>query len=179
MKPSDIVSLTSVGDPQLSPNGHHIAYVVSRVDEERNTYRSQIWVVPTDESGPPRALTAGTHKDANPRWSPDGTQLAFTSTRATDKAGKTRSSLHLLPFGVPGETVTLAEADEGFRNLAFSPDGKWLAMAHRTRGDHYDSDEIGRRPARKIEHLFFTLNGEGFITDRPSHIYVGQHSAPL
>lgn len=164
--------MTNVSDPQLSPDGQHIAYVVTRVDEEKNSYRSQIWVVPTDESAPPRALTAGTDRDANPRWSPDGRQLAFTSSRAKDAKGKTRSSLHLLPFGVPGETVTLAEADEGFGGLTFSPDGKWLAMGHRTRGDHYESDEIGRRPARKIDHLFFSLNGEGFIIDRPAHVYV-------
>jgi len=172
MKPSDIVLLTSVSDPQLSPDGHHIAYVVNRVDEEANAYRSQIWVVATDQTAPPRALTAGTHKDANPRWSPDGRQLAFTSSRAKDSKGKTKSSLHLLPFGVPGETVTLAEADESFADLAWSPDGAWLAMSHRTRGDHYDSDEISRRPPRKIDHLFFTLNGQGFTIDRPKHLYV-------
>ncbi|MGY9083710.1 MAG: S9 family peptidase [Acidimicrobiales bacterium] len=172
MKPSDIAAMTNVSDPQLSPDGHHIAYVVGRVDEEANMYRSQIWVVPTDQTAPPRALTAGTHSDANPRWSPDGRQLAFSSSRAKDAKGKTRSTLHLLPFGVPGETITLAEGNESFGQLTFSPDGKLLAVTHRTRGDHYDSDEIGRRPARKIEHLFFTLNGEGFITDRPKHIYV-------
>ena len=42
MKPSDIAAMTGVSDPQLSPDGHHIAYVVTRIDEEKNTYRSQI-----------------------------------------------------------------------------------------------------------------------------------------
>ncbi len=172
MKPSDIVSLTNVSDPQLSPDGSHVAYVVSRIDEDANTYRSQIWVVATDGSSPARALTAGTHRDSSPRWSPDGRQLAFTSARAKDPAGKTKASLHLLPFGVPGETVTLAEADEGFGGLTFSPDGAWLAVSHRVRGEHYQSDEIGRRPPRKIESLEFMLNGEGFVFDRPSNIHV-------
>ncbi len=108
MKPSDIAAMTNVSDPQLSPDGHHIAYVVGRVDEEANMYRSQIWVVPTDQTAPPRALTAGTHSDANPRWSPDGRQVAFSSSRAKDAKGKTRSTLHLLPFGVPGETSPLS-----------------------------------------------------------------------
>jgi dipeptidyl aminopeptidase/acylaminoacyl peptidase len=172
MKPSDIADLASVSDPQLSPDGRHVAYVVGRVDEEANSYRSQIWVAPTDQSSPPRALTAGTDRDANPRWSPDGQQLAFTSSRSKDAKGATRSTVHLLPFGVPGETVLLADGDEGFGQPTFSPDGRWLALTHRTRGEHYAADEIGRRPARKIEHLFFTLNGEGFITDRPQHLYL-------
>ena len=172
MKPSDIAALTSVSDPQLSPDGRHIAYVVTRVDEKSNTYRNRIWVATTDDTAAPRPLTAGEHSDGSPRWSPDGRQLAFTSSRSKDAKGATKSTLHLLPFGEPGETVLLAEADETFDELAFSPDGRWIAMTHRTRGAHYESDEIGRRPARKIDHLAFTLNGENFTIDRPTHIYI-------
>lgn len=172
MKSSDIVGLTNVSDPQLSPDSKHIAYVVTRTDEEANRYRSQIWVATTDGSAPPRPLSSGDHSDGCPRWSPDGTMLAFASSRAKDAKGRTQSSLHMLPFGVPGETITLATADEGFSGLAFSPDGAWLAMTHRTRGDHYASEEVGRRPPRKIDHLFFSLNGEGFTIDRPQHVYV-------
>ncbi len=172
MKPSDIAGLTSVSDPQLSPDSQHIAYVVTRADEEANRYRSQIWVATTNGTAPPRPLSSGEHSDGNPRWNADGSMLAFTSSRTKDAAGRTQSSLHLLPFGVPGETVQLATANEGFSGLTFSPDGKWLAMTHRTRGEHYDSDEIGRRPPRKIDHLMFSLNGEGFTIDRPAHVYV-------
>jgi len=172
MKPADIGALTTISDPQLSPNGHHVTYVVTRTDAAANVYRSRIWVAPTDGAGPPRPLTAGEHRDTTPRWSPDGSQIAFTSQRAKDKLGKKRSTLHLLPFNTPGETVQLAEADEQFGDLAFSPDGKWLAMTHRTRGKHYEADETSARPARKIEHLFYSLDGEGFTLDRPRHIYL-------
>ncbi len=172
MKPNDIAGITHVSDPQLSPDGKHLVYVVTRGNDEANTYRSQIWVAATDGSSAARPLSSGEHSDANPRWSPDGCRIAFTSSRTKDAKGKTKSTLHLLPFGVPGETVTLASADEAFGELSFSPDGAWLAMSHRTRGEHYDSDEIGRRPPRKIDHLFFSLNGAGFTIDRPSHIYV-------
>lgn len=172
MKPSDIAALTSVGDPQLSPDGRHIAYVVTRIDEAANAYVSQIWVAPTAPGTRPRALTAGEHRDSQPRWSPDGAQLAFTSSRAKDDKGKTRSTLHLLPFEVAGETVLLATADEAFTEPSFSPDGSKLAVTSRVRGAHYEHDEIGRRPARKIESLFSFMNGEGFVVDRPKHVHV-------
>ena len=172
MKPSDIAALTAAGDPQLSPDGRHIAYVLSRVDHEANSYTSQIWIAATNGSTQPRPLTAGEHKDSQPRWSPDGTQLAFVSARKTDAKGKTRSTLHLLPFGVPGETVLLAEGDEAFEGPTFSPDASMLAVSQRVRSDHYEHDEVSRRPARKIESYFSKLNGQGFIFDRPKHVHV-------
>ena len=172
MRPADILALTSVSDPQLSPDGRHVAYVLTRVDEAENTYASQVWIAATDGSTPPRALSAGAHKDASPRWSPDGGRIAFTSTRKKDAKGKTKSTLHALPFEQPGETVLLAEHDEGFSGLAWSPDGSLLAVAARVRGSHYDHDEISRRPPRKIESLGTTLNGQGFVVDRPEHVFL-------
>ena len=170
MKPTDIAALAWVSDPELSPDGNHVAYVVNRIDEDKNEYRRQVWVVGTDGTTPPRALTAG-DKDGSPRWSPDGRQLSFVSTTKNDE-GKKESALRLLPFDLPGETVTMATSPEGISGVAWSPDGSQLAFTTRTRADHYEHDEAARRPARKIEHLGFALNGEGFTLDRPNHVYV-------
>ena len=59
MKPEDVYALTSVGDPRLSPDGQRVAYVVSRIDEEANAYRTAIWVAPLDGSEEPRQFTSG------------------------------------------------------------------------------------------------------------------------
>ncbi len=172
MRPEDIKHLASASDPQLSPDGTQVAYVVSRVDGDANRYRSRVWIIDTDANSIPRPVSAGEENDASPRWSPDGRMLAFTSSRRKDKEGKTRSSVYLLSTGGPGEASLLAEHDESVAGLAFSPDGRNLAYVARVRGNHYDNDEVDRRPPRRIDQPFYMLNGEGPILDRPSHVHV-------
>jgi dipeptidyl aminopeptidase/acylaminoacyl peptidase len=77
----DVIALRSVNDPQLSPDGRWIAYVVATADTVENAVTSAIWLVRADGSAPAKKLTAGKKRDASPRWSPDGTRLAFISNR--------------------------------------------------------------------------------------------------
>lgn len=172
MLAEDINQLVWTSDPQLSPDGAQIAYVVTRVDEDRNRYRSRVWLVPSDGSAPPRPVSAGEENDASPRWSPDGRLLLFTSTRRTDKAGKTKSSLYAMVTDGPGEASLLAEHDEGISGVAVSPDSRKVAYACRVRGEHYASDDVDRRPPRKIDRPMHRLNGVGFTLDRPTHVHV-------
>lgn len=74
----DLPKLDQVHDPQA--HGNSIAWVVTKIDEEKDTYTSAIWIANSDGSNA-RQLTSGTWRDANPRWSPDGTRIAFTSNR--------------------------------------------------------------------------------------------------
>ena len=106
MVPDDVYELTGVGDPRVSPDGRHAAVVVTRIDRDANEYRSSIWLVPLDEAGSPRQFTSGEKADADPRWSPDGTQLAFTSNRAD---GKTKQ-LYVMPLA-GGEPRRLTDLD--------------------------------------------------------------------
>ncbi|MCA1667625.1 MAG: DPP IV N-terminal domain-containing protein, partial [Thermomicrobia bacterium] len=82
--PQDLYALRFVGDPQPSPDGSRIAFVVTAADEEEDGYRSRIWLVAADGAAEPTPLTVGTKKDTSPRWSPEGTRLVFVSNRADD-----------------------------------------------------------------------------------------------
>ena len=71
VQPEDIYLLRSVRDPQVSPDGKRVAYVVSWNDKDSDETRSAVHVVALDGKEPARRFTQGT-RDHSPRWSPDG-----------------------------------------------------------------------------------------------------------
>src|SRR5260370_39063775 len=76
----DIVGVKTTSDPQLSPDGRQVAYVVTELNEEGDDYQSDVWLVPT-AGGEARALTSSPANDDSPRWSPDGNHIAFLPER--------------------------------------------------------------------------------------------------
>ena len=168
MRPSDIGGLTDASDPRVSPDGRWIAFVATSVDLEANEYRSRVWVAGADGESPPRPLTAGAARDSRPRWAPDGRALAFVSHRE----GK-GSTLHVLPFGEPGEVTTVVVWPEEIEELAFAPDGARLAFTARLRDEEtYGKDADKDRPARRIDRLVYRYDSIGWTVDRPRHLFV-------
>ncbi len=72
-----IADLSIPREPQLTPDGRLVAYTLTPLSKKEEHETSAIWVAPTDGSSPPQRFTAGTAYDHSPKWSPDGTQLAF------------------------------------------------------------------------------------------------------
>jgi dipeptidyl aminopeptidase/acylaminoacyl peptidase len=167
MRPDDVYRLTGVADPRLSPDGSAVAFVVWRIDEQANEYRSAIWLAAADGSAPPRRLTFGDRRDADPRWAPDGRRLAFTSNRDGDAM-----QLYVLPADGPGEPVKLTDLQESVQQVAWSPDGRRLVFAARVRDEAYEEDDDARRRPRRITRLWYKLDNEGWTIDRPRHLFV-------
>ena len=111
-QPMDVFQLEFAADPQISPDGSQIVYVRTSMDIMRDRRRSELWLVNADGSGH-RHLGAG----SAPRWSPDGTRIAYT-------AG---AQIHLRWMDT-GETATLTQVLESPRGIRWSPDGRWLAF---------------------------------------------------
>ncbi|HEU5214048.1 MAG TPA: S9 family peptidase [Gaiellaceae bacterium] len=170
MGPEDVFALTSVGDPRLSPDGRHVAYVVNRIDRDENGYRSNIWLAPLDGSTEPRQLTSGGRSDGSPRWSPDGRWLAFVSNRDGEDE-KAHGELYVLPAD-GGEPRRLTHGEEGVESIAWSPDSARIAFSRRVRDAAYEEDDERRRAPRRFTRVFYKLDGVGWIGDRRKHLFV-------
>lgn len=160
----DLLSLDVIGDPQVSPDGSRVAFVRRRVDPEKNTYRSEIWIGPADGSCPPQRWTGGAWSDGEPRWSPDGKRIAFVSDRQDKKA-----QIFLLPTD-GGEARALTTLAEGaVQSLKWSPDGTKIAFLFRITPEDYTEKAAEERkekglssPPRVHTHLFYRLDGVGY-----------------
>ena len=157
---------TGASAPVVSPDGRRIAFVVATVDLAENTTTSRIWLAGPD--GDPAPVTAGPH-DGPCTWSPDGRWLAFGSRRGEKEH---EATLHVLPVGGPGEVRKVVAMPDGISDVAWSPDGRWLAFTSRTRDARYEAKDERWQSPRKIETFFTRLDNEGWIFDRPSHVYV-------
>jgi dipeptidyl aminopeptidase/acylaminoacyl peptidase len=146
----DLWALERVSDPQPSPDGTTILYVCKRYDAAANKSHSNLWLVPTT-GGKPRQLSRGESSDTNPRWSPDGMQIAFLSDR-----GGTTQIWWLDPEG--GEPHRLTDLPVAVESFAWSPRGTELAFAASV---YPDCETLACTQARAKK-----LEGEGVVARR-------------
>ena len=116
----DLIALKAVSDPQISPDGQQVAYVVSTPSLQENRNISHIWLADL-ASGANRQITHGTGSDFAPRFSPSGRTLAFLSTREDG------AQVWLLPLG-GGEGRRVTSLPYGAGDLYWLPDGKGFVV---------------------------------------------------
>jgi len=168
MTPRDLTRIRFLSDPQVSPEGRTVAFVVTQLSEEKDEYLSNVWLV-DGAGGEPRRFTTGPRRDTAPRWSPDGARLAFVSEREAKKKGQ----LYVMP-AQGGEPTRLTDLKNGVGAPEWSPDGTRLAFVARVGGwQEPESEEEKRksRPPRVITTMKYRFNGEGFTYDRRAHIF--------
>ena len=133
----DLISFGRVSDPQISPNGKTVAFVVTWQLKEENKSTSNIYLVHVS-GGDVRQLTNARGSNNAPRWMPDGKTLAFLSTRDGESQIWTIS----IDGGEAKKVSHLATEASG---LVVSPDGKWFAFSSDVYPDCLDEDCNAKR----------------------------------
>jgi dipeptidyl aminopeptidase/acylaminoacyl peptidase len=174
LTPDDVYLTESVSDPQISPDGQWIAYLLTTNDRESDEIRGAIWMVSWDGTHQLQ-LTAPATGTAAPRWSPDGRHLAYVGKRAdTDHA-----QLMLLDRR-GGEPRALTHVAKDISGYAWSPDGQRLVLVLEGLDGPAVSDNAatGTSAAQTprpivIDSLYFKEDVTGYIDSRwRQHLYL-------
>jgi len=172
----ELLKLRRVSDPQLSPDGRFVAYVVTDVSLERNSRASHIWLVPS-AGGEPIAVSRSEKTEDTPRWSPDGRRLAFVSTRGGSSQVWV---VDMGPKGATGEARPLTTIATEASGVRWSPDGKWIAFTSDVYPDCSDA-ACNERRLKEVEgrrskaRIFDGLMFRHWVTwkeGRFSHLFV-------
>ena len=163
-KADDLFELRTVTDPQISPNGSLIACSISEIDRERDTYRSSIWLY--EDGAAPRELTLSGSSNSQPRWSPDGSYLAFLSNRAGGS-----SQVHILPMK-GGEAIQITDLKGSVYELSWSPDSKSIAFTSNV-NESVETVSTHDTPSPWIiTDLKYKFNGQGYFDGSKMQLFV-------
>jgi dipeptidyl aminopeptidase/acylaminoacyl peptidase len=119
----DLVRLKRLSDPRTSPDGAHVAFVLSETDMDANRRRTDLWLLDLKvKEATPRRLTQNAANDSSPRWSADGKTLYFISTRS-GSAQVWRLQL------AGGEATQVTDYPRDVGSLKVAPAGNRIAVS--------------------------------------------------
>ncbi|MGE5314845.1 MAG: prolyl oligopeptidase family serine peptidase [Acidobacteriota bacterium] len=179
MEIDDLFRIRRLTDAQISPDGKSVAYVVGTVDKEANRINNDIYIVATQAGSKPELLIGGPKQERHPRWSPDGSMIAFESNR--DGA----SQIYLYHVATK-EITKLTSISSEASQAVWSPDGKQIAFVSAVFPEFSDkpyaeSDRLNRekqasRDESKVKARIFTKllyrHWDSWVDDKRQHVFV-------
>uniref|UniRef100_A0A486XY15 Acylamino-acid-releasing enzyme n=1 Tax=Rheinheimera sp. BAL341 TaxID=1708203 RepID=A0A486XY15_9GAMM len=164
----DVFELEFVSDPQPDAKGEQIVFVRNWMDKQTDRRRMTLWLSSADG----KTLQALTDKDTNaasPRWAPDNNRLAYIAN----------GQIHVKWLDT-GRSSQLGQLSQSPANLAWSPDGKWLAFNMFTPKIIKPPVSLSGKPenadwaksAIYIDSKHYRVDGSGYLKPGYQHIYI-------
>ncbi|MFC0014617.1 MULTISPECIES: S9 family peptidase [Allobacillus] len=161
----DLFHISSVSDPQFSPDGNEALFIRTEIDQEKNTYVSNLyhWDRATNEIN---AWTHGKDRVSGIQWGPNGEHFLFLSTR------NEKNQVYLMSKN-GGEAKQITEEEKGVNSAIFSPDGKKViyhvsASKENDQDDDEKKDEKDEKDFPKpkvIERMKYKADGVGLLEE--------------
>lgn len=164
----DLLKVRRVDDPQISPDGKQVAFIIGDVNVDANRTVNQIYVMSIG-GGDMKQLTSGDSSSTSPRWSPDGKKIAYVTGSqiwTMDADGDDKEQVTKISTGAAGPV--------------WSPDGQWIAFTSDVHPDCTDDacnqrkDEAAEKSkvkARVTDRLLFRHWNEWRDLKR-THVFV-------
>ena len=171
-QPRDLFALRAAGDPQVRPDGGAVAYVRTTQDIMIDRGRPSIWLA-DPVTGAQTPLVADDMANLQPRWSPDGSRLAYIS------AGPGGAQFYVR-WMASGRSAKVATLEQTPNAVTWSPDGKTLAFVMlqpdptRPLGAPMARPQGAKwaEPLRVIDRVTYRRDGAGYIKPGYRHIFV-------
>jgi dipeptidyl aminopeptidase/acylaminoacyl peptidase len=168
----DVFQLEYASDVQISPDGTWVAYVRTGMSIMRDRREGRLWMVRTDASEH-RRLTGEDRAQSSPRWSPDGSRIAYVS-------GSDDGAEVYVYWTGTGESARLTQLPRSPRDLAWSPDGRQIAFSMLVPEAAPTLVSLPPRPEgaqwaeapRVTTRVHHEADGSGFIEPGHAHIFV-------
>jgi len=177
----DLLTILLAGEPQISPEGDWIAYVISSVNAKENRNESSLFGIKAT-GGDPFRLTGGPH-DYKPRFSPNGKELAFLSKRSGSP------QIWILPLQ-RGEAIQYSAIKGGISDYRWLPDGLGFVYTanldqkgledEKKPDDESDLFIKHTKDVKEIEALYYKMDGMGYLgSRRPQLVYHPKEGSPV
>lgn len=169
----DVQALRHVSDVRVSPDGKWIAYVVRSVDKEKDRGTSQVFMISRDGRSTVE-LTNPQYPATSPRWSFDGSRLAFLSARGEGE----KTQVWTLDLR-GGEAQQHTHVPQGVSEFRWSPTDEAMVLLIKDQSE----SELAAAEARKkgesakprpwtIDRLLFKKDNVGYLDHTRTHLYL-------
>jgi dipeptidyl aminopeptidase/acylaminoacyl peptidase len=181
----DLVMMNRVSDPQLSPDGKHVAYQLRETNYDANKGVTSLWLVDANGAiGKPTKITEGDAVSGanSPRWSTDGKYLYFLANgkgEDTTQVWRMNSEAKKTDF----HRVTSLPID--VNSFKLSPDGKQILISADVFTDCNDlactkkrlDDKSKNKASGKLYDKLFVRHWDTWSDGRRSQLFIANIDA--